>query len=358
MITRKNLVIVIIVVIAMLLITCSLYSMEYTTPAITPPPVTSSVLRPTINAMEVERYAAGLRAEDAMRNAQATLTILNAQATATIAAVQDRSTAIAYNTTATAAAIHTNATAVSHHATIAAESHRATATASAQQRQIVATADSRRATATVSAINFAHRATETACAWNLGVQATVQSHQTRSTVQAAEAQRAILKYEREKMIAPVKTYGPWLFFFLIVVILAFAGLAILRTYLHAYEIQSSKIYRDENGEMPVLVINANRHLQTWDENKAINPLNPLGRDADRYALPDIETQNDATRRYQMMALSGRFDSPQNKRSEHQPPNDALPPTSSYRVLSVDETPPRALVNEDTMAMLNTKWRDE
>jgi hypothetical protein len=217
-----------------------------------PPAVTSTVLRPTVEAAQVEAYQSSIQA-------QHTLDAVHAMETATAVAERQTATAIAVaeRRTATAQAAHKTATAVAIQATASVEAARATATQGAayanatatawqttvEAQQAAATATARAASARATATTEAVRATSTAHTAASNATATAemsmfQIHATATkgaanaiaTAQAAQAQEAELRAERQRMIQPLMTYGPWILLIVIVVLMAYGALRLLKVF--------------------------------------------------------------------------------------------------------------------------------
>lgn len=206
-----------------------------------PPAVTSTHLRPTVEAMEVERYAQAIQAERAKSAAEATLAVFWAQETAQ---AQERAAAA----TATRTAWEAQSTATAWAATATAASHQATATAQAQSAAATATATSWAATATADAIAWAQAATATRAAWEIGATATRTTYEAVATAQAAQAEKARLEAERARLTYPVKAYGPWVLLAVAFALLVWAGYRLTL----AGERRLRAIPRDARGDAPIL----------------------------------------------------------------------------------------------------------
>ncbi len=193
--------------------------------AVQRPPVTSTMLQPTVEQAEVNAYLAGLDSElKAMawyklatataQVAQATSTQRAADATATADIAHATATARAWQTTVEAAQVQATATAGAQAAiataTAQAAIDQATATAIVEARQATVTALAVQTTATAEAVIFQQRATATGAAWAFQATGTAETARTMATVQAASAAKAYMAAERERITHPVRAYGPWI----------------------------------------------------------------------------------------------------------------------------------------------------
>ena len=329
---------------------------EYATPRpATAPAVTSSALQPTIEHLEVERYADAIRAEEAARIAHATLTAHSAQATATAQAVLAEREELAFRHTLEAAAHQATSTAVAHSASATAVAeHRhqqATATAAVEAARATATTEAARATATVAAVLFEAQATETAVARQFSIAGTTEAHAAWSTIQAAEAEKAHRDAERERITAPLRAWGPWALATLGVIVALLAFGMFWDAHVRTYELRHSAIYRDPNGAAPIILVNPRRRLQSWNADTALNPLNDLGHDAPRYALPDQETQREVKRANQLAAIARG--GPQARALAHREMERA----PGFQILAPGQRPPAALIDAATLAELDAKWEE-
>lgn len=204
--------------------------------AVERPPVTSTMLRPTVEKADVDVYIAMLQMEEQRRQSEYKLALLRdlvtataqvahatatqraADATATAATAADiartTATAMAWQTTVEAAQVQATATAGAQaaYATATAQAaiDQATATAIVEARQATATAQAVQATATTEAVMFQQRATATGAAWAFQATGTAETARTVATVQAANASKAYMAAERERITHPVRAYGPWI----------------------------------------------------------------------------------------------------------------------------------------------------
>ena len=218
-----------------------------------PPAITSTALRPTVEAAQVEAYQSGIQAQHtldavhAMQTATAiaerqtataeamferqTATAVAAQQTATAGAIQATASAEAARATATQGAANATATATAWQTTVEAQQAMATATAEAQQAAATATAQAASALATateqaVRATSTAHTAASNATAtvemgfYQIHATATKGAANAVATAQAAQAEQEKLRADRQRVLQPLTTYGPWA---LLVVALGFAG---------------------------------------------------------------------------------------------------------------------------------------
>jgi chemotaxis protein histidine kinase CheA len=225
---------------------------DYRTDYTNPPAVTSTALRPTVEAAQVAAYQSGIQAQhtvDAV-NAMQTATAIAERQTATAEAVRERRTATAEaaHQTATAVAIRATASVEAAHATATQNAADANATATAWQttveaQQAAATATARaefaQATATTQAVqatSTAHTAASNATAtaemgyWQIHATATKAAANAIATAQTAQSRQAELAAKREELIYPLKAYGPWALLIVAVILLVYGALRMLKVF--------------------------------------------------------------------------------------------------------------------------------
>lgn len=274
-----------------------------------PPAITSTALRPTVEAAQVEAYQSSIQA-------QHTLDAVHAMETATAVAERQTATAIAVaeRQTATALEAQRTATAIAAHATAGAEAARATATQDAANSQATATAARATheaavamATATAQA-EFAHatatteaaRATTTAHTvasnatatvemgmWQLHATATKGAANAIATAQAAQAETEKLRADRQRMLQPILTYGPWVLLLALVCVLVYGGFRLLKVFE-----DRKRVVETQRGE--ILIVNGSRvgmPTRNW------SPV--LDIETAPARQPDSLQQDDTTRRDQI-----------------------------------------------------------
>lgn len=260
-----------------------------------PPAVTSTHLRPTVEAMEVERYAQAIQAERAKNAAEATLAVFWAQETAQ---AQERAAAA----TATRSAWEAESTRTAWAATATAASHQATATAQAQSAAATATATAWAATATTDAIAWAQAATATRAAWEVDATATRTTYEAVATAQAAQSEKARLEAERARLVYPVKAYGPWALLAVASALLVWAGYRLTR----AAETRVRAIPRDARGDAPILVLPLQNGETVIDPDRSFGPVLEVRPDGvSQPQLAPAEYQAQVTGRDQAVDLMSR-----------------------------------------------------
>ncbi len=271
------------------------------------PVVTSSALQPTIDALQVERYAQAIAA-------QATLDVFHAQQTATAVSVQSTVSAQIWSATATAQAQSAQATATAWQTTVEAAQAQATATAQAQAGQATATVQAQAtaqarseaqaaATATIEARLFEQAFQSTAEARQVQAQATAQALQALATVQAAEARQFELAAEREERINAVKAWTPLALLLVGTGVLIYAIIQIVIT----DTVRRRNIPRDARGDAPLVPFRAGPVAGFYNEDRAFGPvlvLNPDGTVA-QPGFVDPEYQDRVTGRDQLIDLRHR-----------------------------------------------------
>lgn len=256
-----------------------------------PPAVTSAELRGTVEAEQVDQYMQAAAA-------QSTIDAVHALQTATAIAGQEAAVAAAARATATAWAMTVEADRVKAAAEVAAGIARlAEVNRRAAEEQRIA-----QATATIEAIIFRQQATATAAAWGVSATATVEAAQAIAMVQAAEVEMAYLAVERERIVYPVRAYGPW------VMLLAVLGLLIwgMVRLVRAYEVKIRAIPRDERGDAPVWAFEQRGQITVYDPDRSLGPATRISRDQiTQPMLTDADRQERITRNDQSVDLASR-----------------------------------------------------
>jgi len=238
-----------------------------------PPAVTSTALRPTVEAAQVEAYRSSIQAQHTLDavHAMETATVLAIRRTATAEAVQQTATAVAIRATAsveaarataTQGAADARATATAWQTTVEAQQAAATATAQAQQAAATATAraEAAQATATTQAVratSTAHVAASNATAtvemghWQIQATATKGAANAIATAQAAQAEQEKLRADRQRMIQPIMTYGPWALLLALVCVVTYGGLRLLKVFE-----DRKRVVETETGQ--ILVVDGRR----------------------------------------------------------------------------------------------------
>lgn len=277
-----------------------------------PPAVTSTALRPTVEQAQVDAYVHAVAAEQEREQANATLTAAYAAQTATAVALQRTATAESARATATAQAVQATATtrAQDHQATATARAWEATATADAvhatatavtAHQQATATAQAQRATATADAHAAAARATMTAAAWQLTATAETERQRAEAALHAEQVQQAQLETRRQRIVYPVKAYGPWVALLAFVAVLIWGGYRLIR----AYEIRLRSVQRDARGDAPVLVFQQGKRIVAYDPDRSVGPATVFDADVHQPQLTDPDTQERTTARDQTIDLGSR-----------------------------------------------------
>ncbi len=289
-----------------------------------PPAVTSSALRPTVEAMEVERYAQAIQAERARDAAEATLAVFWAQETVR---VREQSAAA----TATQQARYEMATATAWAATATAASVQATATARTQAIAATATATSWAATATADAVAWSQAATATRSAWEVQATSTAVAAAAIATAQAAQAEQARLEAERARLVYPVRAYGPWALLFTAFALLLWAGYRMAR----AAEARVRAVPRDARGDAPLFIDEKGNII---DADRSLYPVVNA-----QYPQLPPEVQDRVTARDQAVDLMSRGlpgqASGQRRRLPPNLPAMAPPPRALIRIVPPEQVRP-------------------
>ncbi len=262
----------------------------------TPPPITSAALQPTLEQAQVEVYLETIRTERQQRELQLTLESLYAQQTATAAARQaladEEATRQSRESTATAEARIATATAAAWRTTVEAAQALATATAEAHH-----------ATATANAMLFAQAGTATAAAWAVNATATADSLRSLATVQAADAERARLAAERERMVYPLQAYGPWILGGTLFLTLLWVGVWLVRQ----LGPRLSAVSRDARGDAKILIFTDDQGRKIiLDPDRSLGPATTvIDGQVTQPALAPLEYQERVTARDQAVDLAHR-----------------------------------------------------
>lgn len=119
----------------------------------------------------------------------------------------------------------------------------------------------------------------------------------------AEAQRrAAVDAQRERMLMPLVTYGPWV---LLVALALLTGYGVLRA-IAVLELRARAIRRDARGDAPLLVLPHGRGVVVYDGDRAFGPATVV--DADSVTMPALvatEQQASVTMRDQAVDLATR-----------------------------------------------------
>lgn len=207
--------------------------------AYAPPVITSSALQPTIEQAQVDRYLAAIEAEETLRRYHADQT---ATAEARVAAEwQATMTADvqAWNMTATAQAQawEMTATAIAWQATATAE---ALARARAWEN----------ATATAQAIRTENDTRMTVTAWQVTQTAVAAEQAANAALRAEQLDREQLITRRERLVYPVKAYGPWVMLLAAVAVIIWGAWRLIR----ASEHRLAAVPRDARGDAPLIPV--------------------------------------------------------------------------------------------------------
>lgn len=306
------------------------------------PVVTSSSLQATVDAAQVQRYLEAIEAEDTLR-------LYHAQGTATAEArlTQEREAA------RLAQERQAQATATAWQLTVEAQQAAATATALAQAGAATATAQAQAATATAEARKQEAEARMTAEAWAATMTAVADEQAAVAAIRAEQVERERLATQRERIIYPVKAFGPW--------VLAIAALVVLLwglfRFIGAAEMQLRAVRRDSRGDAPLLIMQQGRHLMVYDADRspgaAITMLNGA---IEQPALADAEAQGMVTARDQAIDMAHR-----GLPAQTRPPGLAKAATLAaaplYRILPAGQRPPAQVVDAHVMNALEADWRE-
>lgn len=214
----------------------------------------------------------------ALQGASATMTVYYIQETATAWPARGTATAETWQATQTVAAISVQATAQALRQQELAFAATATNEAMYAALNATATAQARAFDATATAQAQAFNATATAQAWNLASTATAETYQQRATataaaaqatatVQAAEAERLRLQAERERLVQPLRAYGPWLGFFVALTLFAWGVYRLIVV----LELRGRALPRDDRGDAPIIIVERGPRLVLVDPDRLARP---------------------------------------------------------------------------------------
>lgn len=215
-----------------------------------PPVVTSSALQPTIEQAQVQAYVDAVHAENQEREARLTLEAVHGMWTATAQANYTTATAQAWAATLTAEALAWQAT-----ATAQAREWEMTATAIAWQTTATAEAQARaiaweNATATAVTIRTENDLRMTATAWQVTQTAVAAEQAANDALRAEQLAREQLATKRERLVYPVRAYGPWVILIATVVVIIWGAWRLIR----ASEHRVSVVHRDARGDAPLVPV--------------------------------------------------------------------------------------------------------
>ena len=280
-----------------------------------PPAITSTALRPIVEAAQVDQYLQAIQAQatlDAV-HAQQTATVIAQIASATAQAREDAVAALSRSATATAKAWEYAATEQAIRATAMAQAWQATATAETQLAQAAARAEAGHATATARA--WEATATVEIIVFNTQATATKAADNAIATVQAARAKKEELDAKIAELVYPLKAYGPW-----ILLALA-AGLMVFGFYRFIVVMEARQRVIQSTGDKNVIVIDPS--------GRVIQPQNAFGPVLDpqqRILPPTADEQLTVTQNAQHIAAirathppqeSGRSDNHTTRRRRYQ-----------------------------------------
>jgi len=204
-----------------------------------PPVVTSSALQPTIEQAQVDRYLSAIEAEETLRRYYADQTATAEARKAAEWQATMTADVQAWNMTATAQVREweTTATAIAW---------QTTATAEAQARAIAW----ENATATAQAIRTENDLRMTAVAWQVTQTAVAAEQAANDALRAEQLEREQLATKRERLVYPVRAYGPWVILVATVVVIIWGAWRLIR----ASEHRVSVVHRDARGDAPLIPV--------------------------------------------------------------------------------------------------------
>ncbi|MEA3397439.1 MAG: hypothetical protein U9R05_08260, partial [Chloroflexota bacterium] len=314
-----------------------------------PPAITSTALRPTVEAAQVDQYLQAIQA-------QATLDAVHAQQTATAIAQSATATAQAWEYAATQQAMRATATAQAWQATATAQAQaiRATATAQAQMAQAAAIAKAERATATARA--WEATATVEIIVFNEQATATKAADNAIATVQAAEAEKAELEAKRARLTYPVRAYGPW------VILCAAVALLLWGLYrlIQAEVIRRRVIQRDARGDAPLVVVERpGGEIVVFDPDRGFWPVTVIDAQGQvtQPALAPPELQERVTARDQAVDLATRGLPGRTPRRNSTAAARQLAAPPLYRILKPGAPLPGTIIDAQALPMLDQDWQE-
>jgi len=204
-----------------------------------PPVVTSSALQPTIEQAQVDRYLSAIEAEETLRRYYADQTATAEARKAAEWQATMTADVQAWNMTATAQVWEWEITAT-------AIAWQVTATAEAQARAIAW----ENATATAQAIRTENDMRMTAVAWQVTATAVAAEQAANDALRAEQLEREQLATRREKLVYPVKAYGPWAILIAAVAVIIWGAWRLIL----ASEHRVSVVHRDARGDAPLIPV--------------------------------------------------------------------------------------------------------
>lgn len=286
----------------LLLLACSETSTSASLSANQVPVLTSTALRPKVEQAQLDVYLNAIAAEEQQRQAEATLTVVYAAQTATEVALQRTATAESRRATTTAQAGQATATARAWEVTATAAAAQATATAQTASGQAQATTTAQAATAQAA---------------QAAATATAQLQLTRAAERAAlaqeELQRAQLETQRQRLLYPLRAYGPWSVLLVLLALVVWGGARFVR----AYEMRLRAVQRDARGDAPLMVFQQGGRIVAYDPDRACGPATIFDAEVTQPQLADAAAQERTTARDQTIDLTSRG-LPRGTRSARQP----------------------------------------
>lgn len=296
------------------------------------PVVTSADLQPTIDAAQVERYLGAIEAEETLRR-------YNAEATATAEA----RAALAWEATLTAEARQAEATATTWQTTVEAAQAQATATALALNLAGTATAEAQATSARM-----------TLEAWNVTLTAVADVQAAEAAIRDEQIAREQLATQRERIIYPIKAYGPWVLMTIAVGVMLWGLIGLVQA-----QLRMQAIHRDARGDAPLIVIRQGGKMVVYDGDRSFGPavtVDALGNVA-QPALTGPEEQQGVTARDQAIDMAHRG-LPEQRHPANPGKAAELAAPPIYRVLPVGQRPPAQVVDAQVMNALEDDWREE
>ncbi len=267
------------------------------------PGITTDGLQPTVDSLAVDDYAAGIEARQ-------TLVAIEARQTAEAEAHQRRVWEITVTAeaqyaaaTATAEIRHVSATATAWIMTVEAERAQATSTAVAQQTAIAFEREQMQAQATREALATAEARAREERILALTLEAARSEQEAINALNAEVLERERLVTERERLIYPVRAYGPWVLLSLAACLLAYACILFVR----AGETRLRALSRDARGDAPVLVMHQGKQVQVIDVDTSLYGVVEIDRHGGVHQpqLADPERQERVKMRDQFVDLKSR-----------------------------------------------------
>jgi|GEM_PF-763699 len=261
--------------------------------AYAPPVITSSALQPTIEQAQVDRYLAAIEAEETLRRYYADQT-----------ATAEARAAAEWQATMTADVQAWNMT-----ATAQAQAWEMTATAIAWQATATAEALARaraweNATATAQAIRTENDTRMTVTAWQATQTAVAAEQAANAALRAEQLDREQLITQRERLVYPVKAYGPWVMLLAAVAVIIWGAWRLIR----ASEHRLAAVPRDARGDAPLIPVRLPGGGIAWyDPDRSFGPALVVDQ-AGQVSQPSLATpelQERTTARDQAIDLAHR-----------------------------------------------------